>query len=137
MPRDANEKGSRQKIGRYVFLFGSQGFEVRESSNYLTRWIGWLMGRTGNVKLRLGLFESGPPTHRIGSLGDVVLHKRRLVGPEAKPTPLRRYWQVRVQGAEINGSSVFFRFREKADAELFANTLMREIAALRNAPDSW
>lgn len=120
-----------------MFSFGAQGFEVRESSNFLIRCIEWLMGRTGNVKLRLGLFEGGPPTHRIGSLEEVVLKKRRLVGPEAKSVALRRSWEVRVRGAGSDGASIFFRFRDKAEAKIFARILRREIEGLRNAPHSW
>jgi catechol 2,3-dioxygenase-like lactoylglutathione lyase family enzyme len=127
------ETCSRQKIGRYVFLVGSQGFEIRESSNFLTRLIGRLMGRTDDVKLRLGLFEGRPGTHPTESIGDVVVHKRRLVGPEAKATALRRRWEVRVWGAEGAEVSVFFRFRDEAQAQHLADGLRRELAALRNA----
>jgi len=85
------------------------------------------------VKLRLGWFEGRPGTHPTESIGEVVVHRRRLVGPEAKPTALRRRWEVRVRGAEGAEVSVFFRFRDEAQAQLLADGLRRELAALRNA----
>lgn len=67
-------------------------------------------------------------------MGDVCVRKRRIVGPEAKATALKRRWEVRIRGAAADDVSVFFRFRADGDAQRFANALRRELAELRNKP---
>lgn len=122
------EPGEGLKIGRYVFRESPAGFEVYEVRGFLARWIERVLGRTPRPKIRVGSLRGGPEEIPVESIARVVVGRRRLLGPEAKPTAAKRPFEVRLRGPADEELPPFFYFRFEKEAEDFAEEMRRRLA---------
>lgn len=131
----ATESGEGQKIGRYRFIENPAGLEIRESTGWLTRLFDSFFGRSstdpsGRAKIRVGAFRGEPHDYPLESVSDVVVRARKLQGPKAKPTAMKRPWEARLLGAADEALPPAFYFRHKDEAAAFAAEVKRRIVTL-------
>lgn len=131
--REAGPKSLEEieRIGRYVIARDALGLEIREATNGFLRIVERLLGRSIRAQVRIGAPGGRGGGHPLADITGVVVRARPLRGAEAKSRVLARPWSAHVQtraGAEIAPS---FAFATEGDAERFANTVRRSLAALR------
>ena len=114
------ESANVEKIGRYEFHAFGAGLEIRESSTGLSRLLDSLFGRTSQVKIRLDLVRGGDVEYASADISQVIVRKRRLKGPAAKPTASRRPYEVRLMNQAGDVLPPFFYFGSEVEARAFA-----------------
>lgn len=124
--------GDGYKIGRYLIATSGEGFSVHESSSWMSRLLETLFGQKRSAKIRVGEFRGEPNDYRPDQIASTLVRKRKLKGPAAKPTAMRRPWEVRLLGPDGSELRPFFYFRRKAEAESFSARLQSLLDELRN-----
>lgn len=124
--------GDGHKIGRYLIATSGEGFSVHESSSWMSRLFETLFGQTRSAKIRVGEFRGEPNDYRPDQIASTFVRKRKLMGPAAKPTAMKRPWEVRLLGSDGNELPPFFYFRRKPEAESFSARIQNLLDALGN-----
>ena len=127
-----------RKIGRYRFEAEGAGFVVLESESWLSRLVEAVFGHSPEPKLRVGAFaDRGDRAERNSlrpeQIGQPIVRKRKLKGPDAKPTAMQRAWEVRLLSPAEETLAPFFYFKAKGEAESFAAEIQQRVSALRGS----
>ena len=116
-----------ERVGRYELVEAPGGFEIHETRSPLVRWVEALFRDASRPRIRLGALRDGPSDHPIESVSGVVVRRRRLRGPAAKPTATRRPWEACLVDVSDEELHPRFHFRREAEAERFAEAVRRRL----------
>lgn len=123
--------GDGEKVARYRFVSSDGGFAVYEKANWIARILSTLFGSTPGPKVEVGPVARGPNAFEVDQIARAQVERRKLVGPEAKPTAMQMPWGVRLQNPEGALLTPFFKFRKEAEAKHFAAVFDARLQSLR------